>query len=1279
MHVRGQILGERYRLERRVGAGATSSVWAATDLASSDLVALKLLSAGSDSNQRRRLEQEAVAIQRVRHPYVRRVRELAEFDRDVALVMDLLDGEPLSAVLARDAPLPVSSVARLIGPAVSAMGTAHAQGVVHRDLKPENLLVLADGRAAVLDFGIAKLVDDRALRLTRTGGSVGTPQYMAPEQLLAEREIDHRVDVWAMGLVLAELLTGVLPTRADSIDALLRKVLFDPMPPVGELNPALPRAVCEVCDAMLARDKRHRLPDLRPVLATLAAFDESLSALAFEAPRERSTVGEARVGATVDTTLTTSPTISAREVRRAVFVLITMDPSAVANDGGQLVLATCRRYGATSLAVDGVVAVAVEAGSLERRVIRARACGEELVRAGWAHHVAVMVADGVFRGGALEDEVLESMRSRGLPLAESGVGLIGFDDEARALLARAESAEESRAQAPFVGRQREVSMVLALAHELREDVLAHAPTPRAALFTGQPGMGKSRLCDELATQLAEQGFRVVLVRGSAAEASSAFSLFSHAPWAELDPRIERAVRDALASTHVAPSMPGEPLLADRLLYALLHELRSACAITGSTDASGDDADTEVSGSSPILALLVDDLDSADAASLGVLERLWAAAVDLPLLLVGFCDPSFPAAHSNLTTRLQASCHPLLPLSRPHAARLLDWHLAQRGEGARDAATTRALLDRAECNPMFLEQLAHANSRDELPTSIEVAVQRRIATLASDTRRGLRACALLGGPFAASWLRPLLAEPTTSQLEALVADLDSRGLLRAVRGDRRGPDVPGDEPILYGFRNEIVREVAYRSLPEEERTRGHWVVAELLASASFDPAVIARHFERGGDRARGCEYRVEAARRALASDDCVGAYEHATNALAGASTETAAAEARVLMAHAARLLGRFEEGAALAEQAAADLPAHERHLGWLELGACAERLEDYATLRRACEAMAAPISQLVATEPFSPAQVWEQADVSAQLSAMASLAGLGESSLELLTRAEASLGPDAPVEITARVLAARAWRVEREGNYEESYRLSQRAVELLSGSADRRSFARALTNLGCVALELGLNAESLEHFARAEHLAEQIGISFFVDLARHNRGFAMLRAGRAREARETLEAPLSRAPGAPHFEVQYRVYRAQALLAEGLSEEALAETERASALRKPGLFESYARATAALAALENGLVERAVEEALEARQRLSSHAQEGECFVHDVVATTLVAAADARAREAIEAGLALVEDRLAAISEPRHLESYRAIPSVRRILERAGELGIASDRRRTTAA
>ena len=301
----GAVVAGHYRLDRLLGKGGMGEVWAATQTLTRMPVALKFLRDPSASDDvKRRFLREARAACAVRHPSVVRIHDVLDLPGgEPVMVMELLVGESLEQRLRRERRMALPDVAAILLRVVSAVGTAHQLGIVHRDLKPDNIFLAetSDGlEVKVVDFGIAKLtaVEGDAAEtggLTSTGAMLGTPFYMSPEQAFGERKIDHRADLWSLGIILYRCLTGVLPTHADNIGQILKIIMTNAIPPIAEVMPDLPADVASLVTRMLSLDRGKRPEDLREVKAVLerhAGGSVGSAVEAFGAPAAEATAEE---------------------------------------------------------------------------------------------------------------------------------------------------------------------------------------------------------------------------------------------------------------------------------------------------------------------------------------------------------------------------------------------------------------------------------------------------------------------------------------------------------------------------------------------------------------------------------------------------------------------------------------------------------------------------------------------------------------------------------------------------------------------------------------------------------------------------------------------------------------------------------------------------------------------------------------------------------------------------------------------------------------------------
>ena len=251
----------RYQRERELGRGSMGEVWLATDLQTNQPVALKLLALSREfspedlADVRERFMREAHAARQLRHPDILQVLNTGEAGSDAWIVMEYVQGHDLSHFSRPGHLLPVTEALKIGARLARALAHAHEQGVVHRDIKPANVMYEpASGELRIMDFGIARTADGSR---TRTGLVLGTPSFMSPEQL-SGLTVDGRSDLYSLGVLLFQLLTGRLPHQSDSMAMLMKKIATAPPPDVRHYRPGLPESLAMVL--ALALEKR---PELR--------------------------------------------------------------------------------------------------------------------------------------------------------------------------------------------------------------------------------------------------------------------------------------------------------------------------------------------------------------------------------------------------------------------------------------------------------------------------------------------------------------------------------------------------------------------------------------------------------------------------------------------------------------------------------------------------------------------------------------------------------------------------------------------------------------------------------------------------------------------------------------------------------------------------------------------------------------------------------------------------------------------------------------------------------
>lgn len=290
----GTVFDNRYRIDEKLGSGGMGTVYRGTRLLIGDEVAIKLLQPKEVARHQpvERFQREAQAAARLKHANAVNVYDFGVNSEGIFyLVMELVKGESVRTIIKRRGPFTLTAAAEVITQVGAALDEAHQQQIVHRDIKPDNIMVqpTIDGlRVKVLDFGIAKLRDDDA-HLTQTGSVMGTPHYMSPEQCLGE-ELDSRSDVYSLGVVLYEMLAGVVPFSSPTSTAVVIQHVNQPPPPLRSLNPAIPAAVETV--VLRALEKRR---ELRPSSAGALASEFSAAVH----PSSATTIGNPSVPLTM--------------------------------------------------------------------------------------------------------------------------------------------------------------------------------------------------------------------------------------------------------------------------------------------------------------------------------------------------------------------------------------------------------------------------------------------------------------------------------------------------------------------------------------------------------------------------------------------------------------------------------------------------------------------------------------------------------------------------------------------------------------------------------------------------------------------------------------------------------------------------------------------------------------------------------------------------------------------------------------------------------------------
>jgi serine/threonine protein kinase len=282
------IIRGRYQLESMIGEGGMASIWRARDLTLARSIAVKLLFARDERDRDALVERflrEARIAASVQH---RNVIQIVDFgtteDNAPFMVMELLEGEPLSGRIYRERRLPVLDVVQIACLTLRGLSAVHAAGIIHRDLKPDNIYLKRENDAIypkILDFGISRSVEPQSGRrsalTTREGMIIGTPEYMSPEQARGVKDIDPRTDLYSMGVIVYEALSGRLPFYSENVGDLIIQIVTGSAPTLHELNPRIPVEISDVVDKAMARNREDRFANAADMQAALLRAAERVA------------------------------------------------------------------------------------------------------------------------------------------------------------------------------------------------------------------------------------------------------------------------------------------------------------------------------------------------------------------------------------------------------------------------------------------------------------------------------------------------------------------------------------------------------------------------------------------------------------------------------------------------------------------------------------------------------------------------------------------------------------------------------------------------------------------------------------------------------------------------------------------------------------------------------------------------------------------------------------------------------------------------------------------
>jgi eukaryotic-like serine/threonine-protein kinase len=1292
----GDIVARRFEVESLARAGGMGSVFRARDRESGEWVALKI--AHREATQyAERFAREANVLAELRHPGIVRYVDHGRTDGgDMYIAMEWLEGEDLSQRIAKQG-VTIEDSITLVARIADTLSAAHARGLVHRDLKPSNLF-LPEGEIAnakVLDFGIVRVSND-ADKSTQTGMVLGTIGYMAPEQARGAHDVDARADVFALGCVLFECITGRPAFTGRDALAVQAKILLEEAPRIEELRDDVPPALCDLVARMLRKEPSRRPANAEVIkneLLSIAKGNTQLRVRASERPPGITSV-EQRLLCVVMLSSTrpaplhdsAAPTLASDTHGGSVFAM----REAAKTFGGKL---EALANGSVIVTLEGTSAATDQASRAARCALAIRAI---------VPNVAMAIATG--RGDASTrwpvGEVIDravtvlriaearAMRKSAGPapidIDELTAGLLDArfdlrgDRGATQLIGVRATAPPARTllgkPTPFVGRTRELGVLEAIFDECVAEGIA-----QAVLVEGPPGVGKTRLTWELAQRLEvrDEEIAVWTARGDPMSAGSPFTM------------ITQVMRDAFGLSAL------ESLeLQQAKMRARLSRVATGRELERFMEFLGELIDVPIEGEpslqlsaarqEPILmgdqmrrafedwltaectrgpvVLLLEDLHWGDLPTVQFIDGALRQIEGRPLMVLATARPEVHALFPMLWSDRKVTRMTLGELTRKASEKLVRHVL---GDEMPDSTVTR-LVDHAAGNAFYLEEVirlaAVYGEQRELPPTVVAMVQARLEGLPQDIRRVLRAASVFGQYFWRGGVKALLRDMTEGEVAALLEDLAHRELVVRRSGEALGE---------WGFRHALVREGAYAMLVDRDRALGHMLAAEWLekntATTHVQAAVLAEHFERGGSPERAARWFGVAAEEALEGNDFAAVVVHAERGIACGQKLESLGPLRLLQAEGLRWKGELEQAEKHALDALSALSPED--VRWY--GAAGE-LAVASALRGANERLR-EVGQMLLDAPLRSDMLGAQIIAWSRAATWLVLLGFAKGTIgdALCARIdEAAKLLDAPnPAVTARVHYTRATHALVDGDISEYLRLSQAAADDFETAGILRSLYVLRRNIGLGHLQLGdyANAEQLFRALIDESVRMRIG-TLHAEVE-HWLGVAVAAQGNLAEARRIEERSVATAVkhGAKWIEGRARACLASMLLRSGMPDEAEEEARRAVDVSRnsPAV---HALALGALAEIrfERGAAEEALTLTREAMKLLSSVGgiEEGEALVRLLHAEALRATgAERDARDAICSARDRLLERAYRIGDPDMRTGFlERVPAHKRTIE-----------------
>jgi len=1228
-----------------------AEVYRARDRVSGAPVAVKVLARRSPTDVERFLR-ELEMLHVLDHEGIVRPLHHGRLDDGVPFfVMEWLEGEDLETRLERKGPLELAEAVTLGISIASALGAAHVHGIVHRDVKPSNVLLVGGhtSSAKVIDFGVGRT--EGAAGQTATGLIVGTPGYMSPEQARGDRRLDSRADVFALGCVLYECIAGAPPFVGDHPVAVLAKILMADAPRLAHARSGVPAGVDDLVWRMLAKNPDERPRDGAAVAAELAALAERHPTVR---PSRPSTLTEHE-----------------QQVVSIVLVLANED-AAVAEtmSSDQLLKLTTRAQKAIThlgalfeITIDGSIVCVPLADSPTDKAALAARCALALKRVLPARWIALATGRAlVSRGSMPIGRVIDD--AVGLIKRTKNQDAIVIDETTRSLLdARFDVAgdvligERTTLGARtvlgrrtlLVGRARELTTVMGVFEEALAD-----RSPRAALIIGAPGMGKTRLAEELLLSMQAEAPAIWIARGDPVAAGSAFGIAGQlarsaigldpsqpadAQWSAVQTYAKRAlashegIEEFLAElVRVEPPKPGVRFVAARA---------DAMVMGDQLLRAFEDLTLSEARKRPVV-VLVDDLQWGDLPSIKALDVVLRAD-DARLFVLALARPDVADAFPALWNERHVTRLTLGGLPRRAAEQLVRAVLG----GVAGDAQVEQIVSRGEGVPFSLEELVRAEARGEsssTPDSVLAMAQQRLEGLDAESRHVLRAASVFGHRF---WKNGVLALVGDAKARAVEGALDRLALAEVVTAARNSKLYGEHE---YEFRHAIGQDAAYAMLTEADRQLGHRLAAEWLVDhGEREPMTLAVHAQRGADAIAASAWFLMAAEQALEGTDLHAAIERAEQSLTAGASSEARGNARRIQAEASFWAGDQPTARTRADEALALLDSGT--LAWFDAALFA--LSARSQIGDAT-GMLTLLDTVRRTEPASGARIAKLQSIAVAagylvLQGQADLAEVVLAGIESDAMAASVEHPGA----LARFSVSRAILAYVRGQIGAYIEGTRNAAQLFLAAGEMRRELTQRANLAHALVECGAYAQAIPIAREVESGTSRLGLGHTLALTRQNLGVALAMQGDTPqgERMERLALEEFARGGHKRLEGACYIYLAQIALAAGDAQRAVGEAVRAvEVLEASPPLRPFALAVLADARFRAGDRESARKHAQEALELLDALGGAGEGATYVLLAAAETAEGEDRAALIVR-GWKHVESRGKTLTDKALRESF----------------------------